>query len=66
MEQLQSYWPLYPELLLVVGAMALLMLGVFRPESDREAEVIGWLAIAALGVAAWLVVRQPADDAILV
>ena len=27
-----------PEIVLVVGAMALLMLGVFRPESDREAE----------------------------
>ena len=65
MEQLQSYWPLYPELLLVVGAMALLMLGVFRPESDREAVAIGWLAIAALGVAAWLVVRQPTETQLL-
>ena len=27
-----------PEIVLVVGAMALLMLGVFRPENDREAE----------------------------
>ena len=35
-----------PEIVLVVGAMALLMLGVFRPENDREAEAIGWLAIA--------------------
>jgi NADH-quinone oxidoreductase subunit N len=60
MAQLQAYWPLYPELVLVVGAMALLMLGVFRPESDREAEVIGWLAIGALGLAAWFVLRQPA------
>ena len=45
----RHYWPLYPELVLVVGAMALLMLGVFRPESDREAEAIGWLAIGVLG-----------------
>jgi NADH-quinone oxidoreductase subunit N len=60
MAHLQSYWPLYPELVLVVGAMALLMLGVFRPESDREAEVIGWLAIGVLGLAAWFVLKQPA------
>jgi NADH-quinone oxidoreductase subunit N len=60
MAHLQSYWPLYPELVLVVGAMALLMLGVFRSESDREAEVIGWLAIGVLGLAAWFVLKQPA------
>lgn len=60
MAQLQAYWPLYPELVLVVGAMALLMLGVFRPESDREAEAIGWLAIGVLGLATWFVLKQPA------
>jgi NADH-quinone oxidoreductase subunit N len=60
MAQLQAYWPLYPELVLVVGAMALLMLGVFRPENDREAEAIGWLAIGVLGLASWFVLKQPA------
>jgi NADH-quinone oxidoreductase subunit N len=60
MQQLQAYWPLYPEIVLVLGAMALLMLGVFRPERDREAEAIGWVAILILGLAAWLVIRQPA------
>ena len=60
MEHLQAYWPLYPELVLVVGAMALLMLGVFRPESDREAETIGWLAIGVMALAAWLLLQQPA------
>jgi NADH-quinone oxidoreductase subunit N len=59
MQQLQTFWPLYPELVLVLGAMALLMLGVFRPERDREAEAIGWVAILILGLAAWLVIRQP-------
>ena len=59
MDQLQAYWPLYPELALIVGAMALLMLGVFRPESDREAEAIGWLAIGLLGLSAWFFLRQP-------
>ena len=54
-----SYGLIAPEIVLVVGAMALLMLGVFRPENDREAETIGWLAILVLGLAAWLVLEQP-------
>ena len=60
MTQLQAYWPLYPELLLVGAAMALLMLGVIRPERDTEAEAIGWLAVLALGGAVWFVLQQPA------
>jgi NADH-quinone oxidoreductase subunit N len=59
-ELASAYWPLYPEIVLVLGAMALLMLGVFRPERDAEAEVIGWLAIIVIGLAAWLLVQQPA------
>ena len=49
----------------MVGAMALLMLGVFRPETDREAEAIGWLAVIALALAAWLTIQQPAEKATL-
>jgi NADH-quinone oxidoreductase subunit N len=60
MDLLQTYWPAYPELVLVAGAMALLMLGVLRPERDGDAEAIGWLAIVVLGLAAWLVLQQPA------
>jgi NADH-quinone oxidoreductase subunit N len=56
-----SYGPIAPEIVLVVGAMVLLMLGVFRPESDREAEIIGWLAMGVLGLAAWLVLTQSSD-----
>jgi NADH-quinone oxidoreductase subunit N len=59
-ELVAAYGLIAPEIVLVVGAMALLMLGVFRPESDREAETIGWLAISVLGLAAWLVLNQPA------
>ena len=59
MDHLQSYWPLLPELVLALGAMALLMLGVFRPERDRDAEAIGWLAILLLVAAGWLILRQP-------
>jgi NADH-quinone oxidoreductase subunit N len=35
------------------------MLGVFRPERDREAEAIGWMAVAVLAAAGWLVISQP-------
>jgi hypothetical protein len=59
MNQLQAYWPLYPELLLIGAAMALLMLGVFRPERTAEAEAIGWLAVLVLGLASWFVLQQP-------
>jgi NADH-quinone oxidoreductase subunit N len=58
-ELVATYWAAAPEIVLVVGAMALLMLGVFRPETDNHAEAVGWLAVAVLGVAAWLVLDQP-------
>ena len=44
----QTLAPLAPELVLVLGAMVLLMLGVFRRETDANAEKIGWLAIVLL------------------
>jgi NADH-quinone oxidoreductase subunit N len=59
MDQLQAYWPLFPELLLALGAMVLLMIGVLRPERDAEAEAIGWMAVVLLGMAVWLVLSQP-------
>ena len=59
MAHLHAYWPLYPELVLVIGAMALLMLGVFWPENDRNAETIGWLSIGVLGLASWMLLQQP-------
>jgi NADH-quinone oxidoreductase subunit N len=62
MNQLQAYWPLFPELLLAVGAMALLMIGAFRPERDAEAEAIGWMSVVLLGMAAWLVLSQPEGE----
>ncbi|HEY1246092.1 MAG TPA: NADH-quinone oxidoreductase subunit NuoN [Hyphomicrobiaceae bacterium] len=60
MDQLQAYWPLFPEILLALGAMALLMIGAFRPEGDTTAEAIGWLAILVLVMAGWLLLQQPA------
>jgi NADH-quinone oxidoreductase subunit N len=53
-----SYGSLSPEIVLVGGAMALLMLGVIRRETEREAERICWLAIGVIAVAAWLVLGQ--------
>jgi NADH-quinone oxidoreductase subunit N len=60
MDQLQAYWPLFPEALLAIGAMILLMLGAFRREGEGAAEAIGWLAILVLLMAGWLIVQQPA------
>jgi NADH-quinone oxidoreductase subunit N len=51
-EQLQIYAPLLPELILAVGALALLMYGVFRPETEDEAVSVGWLAILVMIAAA--------------
>ena len=50
-ESLAIYAPLLPELILAIGAMALLMYGVFRPETQEEAITVGWLAILLLIVA---------------
>ncbi|HUS96081.1 MAG TPA: NADH-quinone oxidoreductase subunit NuoN [Hyphomicrobiaceae bacterium] len=50
-ESLAVYTPLLAELIVAIGAMALLMYGVFRPETDGEAEVVGWLAIGVLIIA---------------
>ena len=51
--------PIHPELLLVVGAMALLMAGVFTRETQDNAERIGYAAIAVILGAVFLVVQQP-------
>src|SRR5262245_19323883 len=50
--------PLVPEIVHVVGAMALLLLGVARPPTEREAERICWLALAVIGVAFWRLLTQ--------
>jgi len=61
MTYLQTLGPLLPELILAIGAMALLVLGVFRPQTDEEGRAIGWLAIVLLAVAGTAIVMQPAD-----
>ena len=57
MSALQSYAPLLPEIILVLGALALLIYGVFRPDNDHEAVGVGWLALLVMMAAALAVVR---------
>ncbi len=55
MAELLKYMPLLPELVLVGGAMLLLMYGAFRPETEIEAETVGWLSLALIVATAYLV-----------
>ncbi len=59
MSYLMTLAPLYPELTLAVGAMVLLMLGVFMRDDQGTGETVGWLAITLLAVVGWQVVAQP-------
>jgi NADH-quinone oxidoreductase subunit N len=56
--ELPALLPALPEIVLAVGAMALLMLGAFRGE--RSAPAIHWLSIALLVAAGVIVVWLPA------
>lgn len=51
-QSLAIYAPLLPELIIVVGALGLLMYGVFRPETQGEAVTVGWLSVLVLVVSA--------------
>ncbi len=62
---LSSLYPLWPELIIAGSAMLLLMIGVFRPDTDAYGERIGWVAILALIAAAAVVVKQPAGAAVM-
>jgi NADH-quinone oxidoreductase subunit N len=56
--QLSGFMPALPEIVLAAGAMALLMLGVFRGE--RSAALVHWLALALLAAVGLLIVWLPA------
>jgi NADH-quinone oxidoreductase subunit N len=62
---LSSYGLLGPEIVTITGALALLMAGVYSRERERQAEVIGWLAIVVLAIATWLVLELPPTPASL-
>ena len=53
-----SYVMALPEIILVVGAMVLLMLGAFRGKDASE--LINWLSIVVIGLAAAFIVMLPA------
>jgi NADH-quinone oxidoreductase subunit N len=55
---LSSLMPVLPELVIIIGAMALLMLGVFRGEGSTPLVEAGALLVLAIAVV--LVVMQPA------
>jgi len=55
----QAMSPALPEVLLALGAMALLMLGVFR--GDRAVGLVNALAVVLLVAAAVIVATMPAD-----
>ena len=55
MSALISYAPLFPEMLLAIGALALLMVGAFQKETEFTAETITGLAIMLLAAASFLV-----------
>jgi len=61
MPTLLSLGPLYPEIIVALGAMALLMYGVFRPETEGNAIATGWLAILVLAIAGGTVALEPAQ-----
>ena len=54
--------PLAPELVLILGAFALLMLGVFRKETEANAEKIGWLALLVIVVAGGFLLLKPVES----
>lgn len=61
MTEAATYAPIYPEIFIAVGAMALLMLGAFSRDDDDNAQFGGWLAVIVLAVAAGMIIAQPAD-----
>ncbi len=61
--QLSAYYPLLPELLLAVGAMALLMVGAVRGETSTG--IVTGCALLLLVVVGLLVLEVPADKSAL-
>jgi len=62
MTELASLAPVLPEILVICAAMALLMFGVFRPETGGNAALAGWAAVIVLGAAGVLILQQSGRD----
>ena len=61
--QLSAYYPLLPELLLAVGAMALLMVGAVRGETSTG--LVTGCALLLLLIVGLLVLEVPGDKSVL-
>ncbi len=55
----QNLFLVHPEITLAIGAMLLLLIGVFR--GDGALRLLSWLAVIVYGVAAFFVTIVPAD-----
>ena len=65
MQELTPYAPALPEIAIAVGALLLLMHGVFRPPVPTGDYLTGVLAIVVLTIAAALIVMAPDQRAVL-
>ncbi|MGH1417406.1 MAG: NADH-quinone oxidoreductase subunit NuoN [Hyphomicrobiaceae bacterium] len=59
MPTLSQLSPIFPELLLALGAMVLLMIGVFRQDDADNGEFVGGLAVGLLVLAGAVIYTQP-------
>jgi NADH-quinone oxidoreductase subunit N len=62
MPETLNYMAALPEIVLALGAMALLMFGAFTADDGKRAENTGWLAVLVLAVTASLVVAQDGNE----
>ena len=65
MQELTIYAPALPEIAVAVGALLILMLGVFRAPAPTGDYLSGALAILVLAIAAALIVAAPDNHAVL-
>jgi len=66
MDELKSFAPLLPEIVLALGAMGVLMLGVFRKGGEPGADYVsGWLSILVLALSGVFVATGDAGREVL-
>src|SRR3569833_1780549 len=65
MHELSPYMPVLPEVIVALGAMAILMLGAFSRPSQGRDFVTSVLAVLVIVVAAAFVVADPSQRALL-
>ncbi|MDX2306813.1 MAG: NADH-quinone oxidoreductase subunit NuoN [Hyphomicrobium sp.] len=58
MSELQQFAPVLPEIVMAVGAMVLLMTGVFRADTAETGVAVSWIAVVLMATTAFLVSMQ--------